>query len=184
VPAKTPSTHVVLLRGINVGGKNKLPMTDLVAILVAAGCAKAKTYIQSGNVVCTAPATVAKRLPSTVETAIFERWGYRIPIVMRTAAELHAVTQGNPFLKTGGAPETLHVAFLADVPEPARASALDPKRSPPDELVVRGRDIYLCMPNGVARSKLTNAYFDSALDTTSTIRNWRTVLQLVEMARS
>jgi len=63
-------------------------------------------------------------------------------------------------------------------------SALDPKRSPPDELVVRGRDIYLRLPNGVARSKLTNAYFDATLRTTSTLRNWRTVLQLLEMARS
>ncbi len=184
MPTKTLSTHVMLLRGINVGGKNTVPMADLVAILAAAGCTRVKTYIQSGNVVCSAPATVAKRLPSVVEAAILERWGYRIPIVMRTAAELDAVSRGNPFLKAGQAPETLHVAFLSAVPKPARASALDPKRSPPDELIVRGRDIYLRLPNGVARSKLTNAYFDSALDTTSTIRNWRTVLQLVEMARS
>jgi uncharacterized protein (DUF1697 family) len=174
----------VLLRGINVGGKNKLPMKDLVAIFVAAGCADVQTYIQSGNVVCKAPAKVSKQLAATVEAAILERWGYRVPIVMRTADELETVGRNNPFLKAGKEPDTLHVAFLSHVPEPARVSTLDPKRSPPDELVVRGRDIYLRLPNGVAPSKLTNAYFDAALRTTSTMRNWRTVLQLLEMALS
>ena len=181
---KTLSTHVALLRGINVGGKNKLPMKDLVAIFVAAGCADAQTYIQSGNVVCKAPTKVTKDLPTAIAAAIFKRWGYRIPIVMRTADELDDVCRNNPFVNAGREPDTLHVAFLTDVPEPARVSALDPKRSPPDELFVRGRDIYLLLPNGVALSKLTNAYFDAALRTTSTLRNWRTVLQLLEMARS
>jgi uncharacterized protein (DUF1697 family) len=182
--AKTLITHVALLRGINLGGKNKLPMKDLVAIFVAAGCTEVQTYIQSGNVVCKAPTKLTKELPPAIAAAIFERWGYRIPIVMRTADELRDVGRNNPFLKAGHEPDALHVAFLTEVPEPARVSALDPKRSPPDELVVRGRDIYLRLPNGVAPSKLTNAYFDATLRTTSTLRNWRTVLQLIEMARS
>jgi uncharacterized protein (DUF1697 family) len=159
-------------------------MKNLVAIFVAAGCADVRTYIQSGNVVCKAPTKVTKELPTAIATAFLKQWGYRIPIVMRTADELDDVCHNNPFLKAGREPDSLHVAFLADVPEPARVSALDPKRSPPDELVVRGRDIYLRLPNGVARSKLTNAYFDATLRTTSTLRNWRTVLQLLEMARS
>jgi len=72
--------------------------------------------------------------------------------------------------------------FLADRPPPGKIAALDPKRSPPDEFEVRGREIYLRCPNGVGRSKLTNEYFDTKLSTTSTMRNWRTVLKLVEMA--
>jgi uncharacterized protein (DUF1697 family) len=74
-----------------------------------------------------------------------------------------------------------HVAFLAATPTPAMVATLDPDRSPPDESAVRGREIYLRLPNGVARSRLTNAFFDSRLGTTSTLRNWRTVLKLVEL---
>jgi uncharacterized protein (DUF1697 family) len=179
---KTLPSHVALLRGINVGGKNKLPMKDLVAIFVAAGCVDVQTYIQSGNVVFSAPTAVAKRLPSNVAAAIRDLAGYRIPVVMRTVAELESVSQNNPFLKTGREPDTLHVAFLLDLPKPSHVAAIDLKRSPPDELVVRGRDIYLRLPNGVAPSKLTTAYFDATLGTTSTLRNWRTVLKLLEVA--
>ncbi|HZN92159.1 MAG TPA: hypothetical protein VFB81_05620, partial [Myxococcales bacterium] len=81
-------------------------------------------------------------------------------------------------------PDTLHVVFLADPPPPAKVAALDPARSPPDEFQVRGREIYLRCPNGFGRTKLSNAYFDSKLGTISTVRNWRTVLTLAEMAGS
>lgn len=71
-----------------------------------------------------------------------------------------------------------------DCPDSAEASSLDPNRSPPDSFQLRGREIFLHCPNGVARSKLTNAYFDAKLGTTSTARNWRTVLKLNELAGS
>jgi uncharacterized protein (DUF1697 family) len=179
---KALPSHVALLRGINVGGKNKLAMKDLVAIFVAAGCVDVQTYIQSGNVVFKASTAVAKRLPSAVSAALLDLAGYRIPVVIRTVDELESVSQNNPFLKAGRESDTLHVAFLADLPAPARVAAIDPKRSPPDELDLRGREIYLRLPNGVAPSKLTNAYFDATLGTTSTLRNWRTVLKLLELA--
>jgi uncharacterized protein (DUF1697 family) len=102
-------------------------------------------------------------------------------VVTRTAGELRGVLRGNPFLRAGAEAETLHVMFLADRPTPARVAALDSRRSPPDEFEVKGREVYLRLPNGGARTKLTNAYFDAKLATTSTVRNWRTVLKLVEM---
>ena len=73
--------------------------------------------------------------------------------------------------------------FLADLPAASKIETLDPQRSPGDEYIVRGREIYLRLPNGVAGSKLTNAYFDSKLATTSTSRNWRTVTKLLEMMK-
>jgi uncharacterized protein (DUF1697 family) len=100
---------------------------------------------------------------------------------VRTADELRAVAQGNPFLDEGADADTLHVAFLADRPRSDRVAALDANRSPGDSFVVRGSEIYLRLPNGVARTKLTNAYFDSKLSTISTARNWRTVLKLLEL---
>jgi uncharacterized protein (DUF1697 family) len=176
------AAYVALLRGINVGGKNKLPMLELARLFEEAGATDVRTYIQSGNVIFRAPEKVAPRLPSAVSQQISTRFGLRVPVVLRSAEELRLVPERNPFLKRGADPDALHVMFLADRPEPARVLALDAKRSPPDELAVREREIYLRLPNGVARSKLTNDYFDRALATTSTGRNWRTVLKLIELA--
>jgi uncharacterized protein (DUF1697 family) len=175
-------TFVALLRGINVGGKNKLPMADLVAMFGEAGCRDVRTYIQSGNVIFRVAPARAARIPSTIAAAIEAQLGLRTPVVLRTASELRAIAHGNPFVQAGADPDSLHVVFLADAPDRARVEALDPHRSSPDELDVRGREIFLRLPNGVARSKLTNAYFDTRLATTTTMRNWRTVQKLAEMS--
>jgi len=174
--------HVALLRGINVGGKNKLPMRDLGALFAAAGCDDVQTVIQSGNVVFRARPAVARGLPDAVAAAIRDRFGLRVPVVVRTAEELRRVVRANPFLAAGADPATLHVAFLRELPSATRVALLDPGRSPPDEFEVRGGDVYLRLPNGAARTRLTNAWFDSALATTATVRNWRTVLRLDELA--
>lgn len=178
------STHVALLRGINVGGKNKLPMAGLAEIFAAAGCQDVRTYIQSGNVVFAASPKLAARIASVVAKEIAASFDLKVPVVLRGSDELREVAARNPFLKKGIDPESLHVAFLAQAPDRSRASSLDPKRSPGDSFVLRGREIYLHLPNGVARTKLTNAWFDSKLATTSTLRNWRTVLKLLEMTQT
>lgn len=149
-----------------------------------AGCRDVRTYIQSGNVVFSAAPGLAKRLPDLVSQRIADRFGYRVPVVWRTADEFRQVAVRNPFLKSEADVDSLHVGFLADLPTPRDVAALDPKRSPGDSFKVRGRDIYLCLPNGMARTKLTNAYFDSKLETTSTFRNWRTVLKLLELTQA
>ena len=174
-------TFVALLRGINVGGKNKLPMKDLVGMFDRAGCVTTRHYIQSGNIVFSAPPALAAKIPALVGAAIAKGFGLRVPVVLRSEKELRAVVAGNPFLEDGVDPDTLHVMFLADKPSKAAVAALDPARSPPDELVVKGREIYLALPNGMGRTKLTNAWFDAKLATVSTARNWRTVLKLVAM---
>lgn len=175
--------YVALLRGINVGGKNRLPMADLRDIFTAAGCAAVRTYIQSGNAVFEAPQDLAEAVPELVAQTIFERFGYDTAVVMRSGEELREVAVSNPF-DTSGDPRFLHVAFLADTPSAEAVSSLDPYRSPPDEFAVRGRDVYLRYPNGVARSKLTNDYLTSRLKTVSTMRNWRTVHRLLEMVEA
>ncbi len=179
---KWDGTYVALMRGINVGGKNMLPMKDLVAMFSEAGCDDVQSYIQSGNVVFRATPALAQRLPVLVAKEIADRFGLRVPIVVRTVAELHRVASDNPFLRVGANVETLHVAFLADLPSAAHVAALDPNRSPPDQFTVRGREIYLHCPNGFGRTKLSNQYFDSKLATECTVRNWRTVLKLLELA--
>lgn len=173
--------YLALLRGINVGGKNKLPMKDLVRTFQQAGCESVSNYIQSGNIVFDAVPSVAAGLPERIADRIAEEFGIRVPVVLRTAQELAAVVQANPYVATGVDEAELHVYFLAGVPDPPRVAALDPGRSPPDTFAVIGREVYLRLPQGMARTKLTNAYFDSRLATISTARNWRTVRTLLEL---
>jgi uncharacterized protein (DUF1697 family) len=177
------STYVALLRGINVGGKNRITMANLTAVFGAAGGSDVRTYIQSGNVVLTADAKTASKLCDAVAARLERDFDLRTPVVLRTSRELAETVERNPFFARGHTADTAHVMFLADVPSAAAAAALDAKRSPPDAFELVGRDLYLSCPNGLGKSKLTNAYFDSKLKTVSTCRNWRTVLALLEMTK-
>ncbi len=174
--------HIALLRGINVGGRNRLPMKELVAMFVNAGCEDVRTYIQSGNVLFRSELALGDNISSLISMAILRRFGYRIPIITRTAQELCEVVRANPFVEIGAEADKLHVVFLADQPDAAHVEALDPNRSPRDEFAVLSREVYLHCPGGFAGTRLSNSYFDSRLSTTSTTRNWRTVAKLLELA--
>ncbi len=175
------AAYVALLRGINVGGKNKLPMKDLLGMFVQAGCRDTHAYIQSGNVIFRADPDIVAPLPGVITAWIAERFGYRVPVLLRTAEEIGDVIRHNPFVAAGAAEETLHVLFLADRPSAASVDSLDPDRSPPDAFIVRGQEIYLRLPNGAGRTKLTNNYFDTRLATMGTGRNWRTITTLAAL---
>jgi uncharacterized protein (DUF1697 family) len=177
------STYVALLRGINVGGRNLLPMRELVRMFEGAGCADVRTYIQSGNVVFTATPACARRLADEVAEAVEKRFNFRPGVVLRAADEIAKVAVDNPLLCEGADERFLHVAFLARKPAAGDVAALDSARSPGDSFRVRGHEVYLYLPNGAGKTKLSNAYLESTLDMISTMRNWRTVLKLSEMAQ-
>ena len=175
------STYVALLRGINVGGKHVLPMQQLAEIFEKAKCVTVRTYIQSGNVIFSAPPGVVKSLPELIAARIEQRFGFSVPVVLRNAEQISATLSNNPFLRAGAVEKALHVYFLADLPNAQAVRELDPNRSVPDEYRVSGREIYLHLPNGMGRTKLTNGYFDSRLSTVCTARNWATVVKLNEL---
>ncbi len=175
------SLHLALLRGINVGGKHKLPMKDLAAIFEAAGAKDVRTLIQSGNVVFAADAKLAKRIPGLVEAGIQARFGFPAPVVLCSAAEVAAAMDRSPFRAKGLSEDVVHLMFLKDAPDPAKAEALGPSPFPPDDFVLEGRTVHLHLPNGVADTKLTNAWFDGRLKTVCTGRNWRTMTKLRAM---
>ncbi|MFO0613839.1 MAG: DUF1697 domain-containing protein [Polyangiaceae bacterium] len=188
----TKERFVALLRGLNVGGKNRLAMKDLAAAFTACGCTNVTTFIQSGNVLFDASASVAAKLRADVPAKILSAHGLTTPVVLRTREELARVPRNNPWPDRaaldragsdgGAAPSPLlNVLFLADTPTPDAAAGLDPNRSPGDEYALVGREVYLWLRRGVADSKLTNAYFDKQLGTTSTGRNWRTITKLIEL---
>jgi len=176
--------YLALLRGINVGGKNKLPMKDLTDLFVKAGCREVRTFIQSGNVIFSADPDRSTSLPGVITAGIAERFGLKVPVMLRTTDQLAYVVHNNPFIEEGADQNTLHVVFLADQPDDERVEKLDPDRSPPDVYIAWDQEIYLRLPNGAGNSKLTNAYFDATLATISTGRNWRTVTTLLELMNS
>lgn len=173
--------YVALLRGINVVGKHIVPMKQLAEVFADAKCGNVRTYIQSGNVVFNAPPKALKGLPALLTKKFEERFGFSVPMVLRNRQEVAQAVRDNPFLKAGLPQQMLHVYFLADMPTADAVKSLDPQRSAPDVFHVSGREVYLHLPNGMGRTKLTNAYFDSRLKTVCTARNWNTVLKLLEM---
>ncbi len=118
-------------------------------------------------------------MPAQVSAKIQEQFGFVVPVVIRTREEMAAVVGAKPFPDSDDG--LLHVYFLGNVPLAGDVSGLDAQRSPGDNFIVSGKEIYVRLPKGMARSKLTNAYFDSKLKTVSTARNWRTVCKLLGM---
>jgi len=175
-----PAAWVVLLRGINVGGHNRVPMATLRAHFTRAGCDDVRTYIQSGNLVFRAPRAVATRAIATLRDTL-TTVGVNVPVVSRTGAELAAAVNANPYARDGVDPTHLHVGFLADRPTASRAQALDPDRSPPDRWHLVGRELFLACPRGIAKTRLTSGYLDTTLGTSVTIRNWRTTLAILDL---
>jgi uncharacterized protein (DUF1697 family) len=182
--AAKPVVYIALLRGINVGGKNSLPMKELAAMFEKAGCSQVATYIQSGNVVFQANAKLAQQIPDLISKAILKSFKISIPVIVRKAEDLVQISKGNPFFKKGGTIDTVHVAFLAHTPALEAVKSLDPNRCTIDGFHVQGSEIYLHFPKGLAKTKLTNQYFDSKLSTVSTVRNWKTLLKLIEMTQT
>ncbi|MGO4872336.1 MAG: DUF1697 domain-containing protein [Roseiarcus sp.] len=172
---------VALLRGANVGGANRLPMAALKDAFARAGASRVETLIQSGNVVFEAAKTDGGTIVAGVVARIFRDFGFDAPIVLRDADAWRALVVANPFFEKGVDPKTLHALCLAAPPQADRLARLDPNRSPPDEFVAVGQTIYLRLPGGVARTKLTNAWFDSTLGVTTTLRNWPTVLRIAAL---
>jgi uncharacterized protein (DUF1697 family) len=157
-------------------------MKALAAMAEKAGAQDVQTYIQSGNLVFKAEAAAAKALPAKLGAAIAKGFGFEVPLILRSGEELAALAKRNPFLKKGADLKSLHLGFLADKPRAAQIKSLDKARCAPGEAFeVLGSEVYFHFPLGLAKTKLTNAYFDSKLSSTMTVRNWNTVLKLVEM---
>lgn len=176
--AMTPDTgYVALLRGINVGGHNKVAMADLRRVVESTGCTDVSTYIQSGNVVLRSPAP-AGDLRSTLEQAIADRLGVRPTVMVRSADEIASVVASTPY--PGADDGTVHVGFLHEPPTPEEAERMAAIDCGEETLAVVGREIYLHLPGGIGRSKLATE-MGRQLKEPVTVRNWRTVAKLARM---
>jgi uncharacterized protein (DUF1697 family) len=171
--------YVALLRGINVGGKTRIAMAALRDTCAAVGCEDVATYIQSGNVVLKSKLT-ADKLRTALEGAIAKEFGFNPAVMVRTAKEISAVVNRNPYAGTDD--KTVHVGFLHATPDAATKKCLGAIACTPEELTVVGRDIYLHLPNGMGRAALPVQMERCLRPTPVTVRNWRTVTKLAELA--
>ena len=178
------TTFVALLRGVNVGAANRLAMAALQAAVENAGGGKVETLLQSGNVVFDAPADEGEAIAARARASLACAADIDASIVLRDGDAWRRLVAGNPFLAAGADPDVLHAACLSAAPSAERLARLEPDHSPPDAFVVVGADVYLRLPNGVARSKMTNAWLDARLGIVSTMRNWRTVTKLAAMVEA
>lgn len=189
---RSDSGLIALLRGVNVGGRNRVPMALLRELVDDLGYKQIATHLQSGNVVFSAPKVAsapevasASAAAVAIETAIDRRLGLSIAVLVRTAAELAAVVEDNPLAGLASDPSRQLVVFLSAAVDPARLTDLDSSAFEPDRFVARGREIHVWAPNGVSETKLTYAFWEKRLGgLTATARNWNTVTRLCEMARA
>jgi uncharacterized protein (DUF1697 family) len=171
---------VALLRGVNVGGRAKLAMADLRDVAAGCGIEDARTYIQSGNLVGTTSSRSTEKVARSLEEAIAGLGGVAPDVAVRTRAELAAVVRSSPFLRRGEDPGHLHVVFVMGK-DKATIGLADPDRYRPAEIIAVGRELHLLLPDGVGRSQLAADLLRSKQR--GTMRNWRTVTKLLEMAQ-
>lgn len=177
------TTYIALLRGINVGGHKIIQMEQLRKSCAALGLENVQTYVQSGNVVFQARKQSATALSEKLQEKILRDFGFSAGVIVRTADEISRAIRANPFLKKKGIdPARLYVTFLSGVPATAALRALEKFSSPPDEFRCLGQEIFLYLPNGSARTKLSINTFEKILAVRATTRNWNTVNKLHEMS--
>lgn len=174
---------ISMLRGVNVGGHNKIKMDALRALYESLGLRDPQTYVQSGNVVFRTEERDLVRLTKRLQNGIERSFGFRPDVIVRTPSEMRKVIARNPFGKRRGIePSRLLVIFLAGDPaQEAREKVLGMKADP-EELRIDGRELYIYYPNGMARPKLSWAAIEKTLKTSGTGRNWNSVTKLLEIA--
>jgi uncharacterized protein (DUF1697 family) len=175
-----PSTTIVaLLRGVNVGGHNKLPMAHLREIAAGVGFTEVRTYIQSGNLVASTPFE-PESAGTVLADAIALATGLDVPVIVRTADQWSDLVASDPFPDAADHGRHVHVVFLP-VPATEAVTSFEASSFAPEEIVVSGSEVALHLPDGMGRSKLVvavNRVPDVAAGTT---RNWNTVLRIAAL---
>lgn len=174
---------ISILRGINVSGQKKILMTDLKSLYQSLKFSDVNTYIQSGNVSFKTNEKLSDvQLAQKIEKAIYKKYAFEVPIIIRNKDEMKKITSSNPFLKEKDIDKKkLHVTFLSQIPGNAEIDSLAKIDYSPDRFIISGKEIYLHIPESYGETKLSNSFFEKKLKVKATTRNWNTVNQLLEM---
>jgi uncharacterized protein (DUF1697 family) len=173
--------HIVLLRGINLGPRNRIAMPALRTALAKAGFDDVRTYVQSGNVVLTSRDS-GQKVALACERLIAREFGLDVQVVVRTRSALAKVVERNPLGDVATDPKRYQVSFLNGKLPAATVRKLAEAAAPTERFVHVGSEIYAWHPEGVARSKLWTMLAGRDLGVTATARNWTTVTKLLELA--
>jgi uncharacterized protein (DUF1697 family) len=172
---------VALIRGINVGGKKKLPMADLRASMASLGYTDVATYIQSGNVVFTSPSDDSTAAARAIEQKIEQDTNLDVSVIVLSRDQLAAVVHHNPFPDSAVRPTELHVSFLSASPDKQLLAGIDPHQFEPDEYRLGEQVMYMRCPDGLGRSKLAAYPWERRLGVRATSRNWNTITKLLSL---
>jgi|TARA_R110000868_G_scaffold191714_9_gene435958 uncharacterized protein (DUF1697 family) len=175
------NSWIVLLRGINVGGKNIVPMKQLKEMLDALGCENVQTYIQSGNALLQHPESDRKMLTNQIAKEMLQRFGFQPHILLLTLAQFEQAAANNPFPNAQPEPKTLHVFFLAEPTGKVDFDVLKQIKKDNESFELIEQVFYLHAPDGIGRSKLAEKV-EKLLAVPTTARNWNTVSKLLTLA--
>lgn len=174
------NTWIALLRGINVGGNNSLPMKDLRTLLEHEGFTDVKTYIQSGNCIFQSELSAPSEIEDKISDGIESTCGFRPRVFVMDRSNLLQAIAANPYPEGAEDPKSVHFYFLAGQATEPDLKALETIRAPTERYVLTDKVLYLHAPDGIGRSKFA-AQVEQKLGVTITARNFRTVLKIAEL---
>lgn len=178
-------TYIALLRGINVSGHKLIKMERLREVLTMEGFAHVRTYIQSGNIIFQSQEANEQKLETQISEAILKHFGFEVPVRITSLEELEMVRDANPFIDENVAdPTQPYLAFLSEIPQKDKQNDFEQLTFAQDRFVFLGRVIYLWYADSAANTKLTNNVIESKLKLKATSRNFKTLLKLIELAKS
>ncbi len=173
------NTYISMLRGINVSGQKKIRMIELRSLYEALGLSNVQSYLQSGNVVFDSDIQDTAKLAGIIEKQIELSFGYAVSVFMREPADFQRIIENNPFLTARSEdPTKLYVTFLRERPS---EGTLEPPANETGQFMMGEREIFVFVPDGYGRTKLSNNFFERKLKITATTRNWKTVNALYQM---
>ena len=174
---------ISMLRGVNVGGHNKIKMDALRALYESLKLEDPRTYVQSGNVIFRTKEKTSAALAKKIQDAIERKFGFRPEVILRTKDELRNAIATSPFAtRPDLEPGKILVTFLAGDPGPQAHAALLGFKSHPEELHLQGRELFIYFPDGAGKSKLPWSTVAKLLNTTGTARNWNSVTKMLAIA--
>ncbi len=174
--------YVALLRGINVAGQKRVPMAELNKLFESLKFKNVETYIQSGNVVFEYHEWETKPMISAVEKAIQKKFGFEVPVVIRTEKDWPKILKSNPYAgEAKKIPKFLHVFLLSATPENPKLTELKTYCQAGEKFELKGSEFYAVYPAGAGKSKFVLSVIEKKLGVTGTARNWLTMVTLAEM---
>lgn len=176
------NTHIILLRGINVGGHRKIKMADFKQLLLTHGFQNIQTYIQSGNIFCQSNHQKKPIIKQQIESLILENYGFEVIAFVLNSLDLKNIILNNPFIQHQVPIEKLYCTFLEKQPDLETEKQLLQFKTEDEVFVFDGSLLYFCYHNGYGRAKVTNPFVEKKLKMQATTRNWKTMMKLLDMS--